>query len=399
MPPRVSRTVRTVTALGAVFVCALALVACGGGVPGNGVARVGDMVITKAQFDHWLTVANNSSAGAAPGQPKPPLPDPPSFSKCSAYLASTAPKPAAGQPALTAAQYKSQCQQQYNTLRDQVMGFLVTSDWVIGEAGDQHISVSDAAVTKQLNTITAQQFPKPGDFQKFLAQSGETLADLKFRVRLNLLSDKIRTKVTAAKGKVSAAAISKYYNANRSRFAQPERRDLRIILTKTQAQANQALAAIKHGQSFAAVAKKFSIDQASKAQGGALLGVIRGQQEATLDAAVFAAPLHALKGPVKTPFGFYIFRVQKVTPASQQTLDQAKLTIQQLLVSQGQQTALNSFVTTFKNKWRGRTTCRKSPSFVVAADCGNVPMPKPAASPTQVPQTQTPQTQSGSTAP
>ena len=64
--------------------------------------------------------------------------------------------------------------------------------------------------------------------------------------------------------------------------------------------------------------------------------VIRGQQEAALDAAVFAAPPHKLQGPVKTPFGFYIFQVQKITPATQQSLSQAKLTIQQRHVWFGQ---------------------------------------------------------------
>jgi foldase protein PrsA len=384
------------SALGAVFFVAVSLTACGGGVPGNGVAKVGDMVITKAQFDHWIGIANASSAGSLPGQTRPPVPDPPSFTQCVSYLQSTAPKPAKGQPAPTAAQFKGQCQQQYNTLRDQVMQFLVTSDWVIGEASDQGVSVTDKQVSTQLNTIVAQQFPKPADFQKFLSQSGETMADLQFRVRLNLLSDKIRTKVTGSKSKVSQADIANYYNQNKARFAQPERRDLRIILTKTQGQANAALGAIKHGQSFGKVAKRFSIDSASKAQGGVLLGVIRGQQEAALDAAVFAAPIHKLQGPVKTPFGYYVFEVQKITPASQESLAQAKLTIQQLLSSQRQQTALDTFVKNFRKKWRGRTTCRTSPNFVVAADCGNVPMPKTQTTPATPAPTPTPQgTQTG----
>lgn len=395
-----TRTIRILSALGAVFFSAVALAACGGGVPGNGVAKVGDMVITTPQFTHWLTVANASSAGALPGQARPPVPDPPNYARCVAYLQTTTPKPAKGQPAVTPAQFKTQCSQQYATLRDQVMQFLITSDWVIGEAGDQGVSVTNKQVSTQLNSIIAQQFPKPTDFQKFLTQSGETQADLQFRVRLNLLSDKIRTKVTNSKSKVSNADITNYYNQNKSRFAQPERRDLRIILTKTQAQANSALSQIRHGQSFGKVAKKASIDQASKAQGGVLLGVIRGQQEAALDAAVFAAPLHKLQGPVKTPFGFYVFEVQKITPASQQSLAQARTTIQQLLSSQRQQTALDSFVKNFRNKWRSRTTCRTSPSFVIAADCGNVPMPKattPSVAPTQTPtpQTGTPPPQSG----
>ena len=37
------------------------------------------------------------------------------------------------------------------------------------------------------------------------------------------------------------------------------------------------------------MAKKYSIDQASKAQGGKLLAVAKGQQEQALDKAVFGA--------------------------------------------------------------------------------------------------------------
>jgi foldase protein PrsA len=381
MRDRVSLKVRIAPALGAVVVSALALAACGGGVPGNGVAKVGDMVITQGQFTHWLTVANASSAGAVPGQPAPPLPDPPSFARCVAYQARTVPKPANGQPAVTNAQFKQQCQQQYGLLRNQVMQFLITSNWVIGEAVDQHVSVSDKQVRTQLNTIAKQQFPKPGDFQKFLQQSGETLPDLMFRVRLNMLSDKIRTKVTKAQSNVTDAQIANYYNQNKARFSQPERRDLRIILTKTQPQALKAKAAVTKGTPFAKVARQYSIDQASKSQGGTLLGVIRGQQEAALDTAVFGAPPHKLEGPVKTPFGYYIFMVQKTTPASQQSLDQSRQTIKQLLTSTNQQKALDTFVKGFQVKWRGRTNCRTSPTFVVAADCGNVPKPKPATVP------------------
>ena len=146
-----------------------------------------------------------------------------------------------------------------------------------------------------------------------------------------------------------------------------------MVLTKTKVNADQALKALRSSQNFKAVAKKYSIDQASKSQGGKLPDVTPGQQEKAFDAAIFKAQKGQLVGPVKTQFGYYVFNVTKITPPSQQTLQQARPTIKQLLASQGQQKALNSFVKDFQKKWKGQTNCRKG--FVIQL-CKNAPKPK-----------------------
>ena len=52
--------------------------------------------------------------------------------------------------------------------------------------------------------------------------------------------------------------------------------------------------------------------------------VSKGQQEKALDEAVFKAEPGEVYGPVKTQFGYYVFEVDKVKKASQQSLEQAK---------------------------------------------------------------------------
>src|SRR3712207_6271732 len=113
-----------------------------------------------------------------------------------------------------------------------------------------------------------------------------TEEDVLFRIRFQILSRKLQEHVTKGKDKVSDAQVKTYYDKNKQRFAQPERRDLRIVLTKDKAKADQAKSALDGGQSWKSVAKKFSIDQASKNQGGVLLAVAKGQQEPALDKAV-----------------------------------------------------------------------------------------------------------------
>jgi foldase protein PrsA len=394
----VTKLTRSIAALGAVFFAGIGLTACGSsGVPGDAVVQVGEQPITKETFNHWLSVAAASSAQTAAGKtaPKPVVPDPPSYTNCIAHLQATAPKPAKGQPKPTEAQSKAQCEQEYTALKQEVLGFLISSNWVLGEASDQGVKVSDAEVNKKFEELKKQQFPKEADFQKFLTNTGQTQKDLLLRVKLNLLSQKIQQKITKNGGqKPTEAQIQKYYNENKARFGQPEKRDLKIILTKTQAQAEKAKKEIESGKSFASVAKSSSIDPASKAQGGSLPGVVKGQEQKALDTAVFAAKTSVLGGPVKTPFGYYIFEVTTIHPPSAQTLAQVKSSIQQQLTAQQQQQALSKFVSGFKKKWEGRTDCRTE---YVVMDCKQYKAPKttPSATPptgTPVPQTSAPQT-------
>src|SRR3954470_14754986 len=266
-------------ALCAFFVLpALVLSACGSDVPGNSVAKIGDQSIQKATFEHWMQIAAVSQAGQTTNSaPKAQVPDAPDFTKCVAQKKATAPKPAKGQPEPTAAQLKGQCKQEYDTMKNQVLDFLIRSTWLDKEAGKQNVKVTDKDVQKQIDTAKKQAFQNPADWTKFLQRSGLTEADVFFQQRGTLLEQKITEKVTKDKTKVTDAQIAQYYDKNKSRFATPERRDLRIVLTKAQAQAQQAKTALQSGQSWTSVAKRYSVDQATKAQGGKLAGVAKGQ--------------------------------------------------------------------------------------------------------------------------
>jgi foldase protein PrsA len=361
-----------VLALGAFFVPAAIVAGCGGGVPGNAVAEVDGTAIEKDTYEHWLNVAAKSAG------PDSKVPVPPDFKDCIAQLKKTAAKPAEGQPKQTDADYKKQCQQQYDQLQEQVLGLLISFEWIEREAEDQGIKVTDAEVKKSFEEQKKQSFPKTADYEKFLKDSGQTNEDVMQRVRLDTLSQKIRDKVTKGKDKVTDQQIEDYYNKNKAQFAQPERRDLSIVLTKTEAKAKQAKAALQSGESFKSVAKQYSIDDASKAQGGKLPAVAKGQQEKAFDDAIFKARKGKISGPVKTQFGWYVFRVDKVTKPSQQTLAEAKPTIKQVLASQNQQKALDAFVKDFRKKWKEKTECRDE---FATQDCKNAPKPTPTPTP------------------
>jgi foldase protein PrsA len=195
-------------------------------------------------------------------------------------------------------------------------------------------------------------------------------------VKIDVLTQQVRQKIVAGRDKVSDAQIASYYAKNQARFAQPERRDLEVVLTKTKDKADQAKAEIDSGTAWSKVAKKYSIDQASKAQGGKLPGVAKGQQEKAFDDAIFGADKGKVIGPVKTQFGYYVFKVDSISKASQQNQQQAHDTILNIIRSQQEQDALNKFVADYQKRYTKKTDCAKD--FVISS-CKNAPKSKKGA--------------------
>jgi foldase protein PrsA len=358
------RPKRLISLLAASVFLPVLVAGCGNDVPSGAVAKVDDSVIKKEEFDHWLQAA-------AQGQQQTPggtivVPDPPDFTECIAAKKKAPAPPGSQKP--TDDQLKNQCQQEFDSLKQQVMQFLISAEWIEQEADARGIEVSDAEVQKQFEDQKKQSFPNEKQYQQFLKTSGQTEDDLLFRVKLDVLSTKVRDEIVQGTDDVTDDDIQKYYDDNKERFSQPERRDLNVVLTKTEAKANEAKQAIESGQSFKDVAKEFSIDQASKSQGGKLPAVAEGQQEKGFDDAIFSADKGELNGPVKTQFGWYVFEVTDVTPASQQSLDDAKETIRSLLKSQNEQQALDSFIKDFQDKYTKETQCADD---YVVQECDN----------------------------
>jgi hypothetical protein len=141
---------------------------------------VGSQAITGATYRHWETVAERDD------EPSP-----------------RHPRPSASQ------------------LLSQVMSFLISADWVIGEANALHIHLSPAVVSRKFNDLRRQQFPKRSEFTAFLKRTQQTVADLDLRVELNLLSQRIQKRVAAGhRGKrAQQHALMHFVSAFRAKWA------------------------------------------------------------------------------------------------------------------------------------------------------------------------------------
>jgi peptidyl-prolyl cis-trans isomerase D len=149
--------------------------------------------------------------------------------------------------------------------------------------------------------------------------------------------DQVRQKTAVPPGD-----IQRYYNDNIAQYQTPEQVRASHILLKTDGKdeatvkkrAEALLAQVKGGADFAALAKKESEDDGSKASGGDLGLFGRGRMVPEFETAAFAMQPGQTSDLVRSQFGFHIIRVIEKQPAQTRPLDEVRGQIQELLAQQ-----------------------------------------------------------------
>jgi foldase protein PrsA len=315
-----SRIRLNISVLPLALVAALLLAACGGGgssaedVPPGAIAVVGDKTVTKAEFDQLME--QQKKAAESKGQ---------TF-------------PQAGTP-------------EYEAVKGSVVkGLVEEREWEL-EGAAMGIKVTDQELETQLKQLKEQNgLTDEQKYQAELAKAGVTDAQVRDQLRIRILSNKIFEAVTKSVN-VSETDIANYYKQNSANYQQPESRDVRHILVKSESQAQDLYNQIKAGASFAALAKKYTQDQTSKAAGGKFTAY-KGRTVAPFDKFVFSAKTGELSKPIETQFGWHIIQtLSAVKPASETPLSQVHDPIKTTLTQQKQNTAMKNWIANLSTKY------------------------------------------------
>jgi foldase protein PrsA len=294
----------------------LLLSACGGGGGtaslGTGdVATVGSEKISKGQLEALLNRAKKS------------------------YEADKRPFPKPGT-------------REYNTLQGQAVSFLLQRAEFEQKAKDMGIDVSGSKVNDRIEKLKKQFYGGSNKrYEDALKKQGLTDDQAKEEVRAQLISEELYKKVTS-KVDVTDGQIAAYYNQNKSAYQQKESRDVRHILVspKQKALADQLYAQLSaaHEKNFAALAKKYSKDPGSAANGGKLT-ITRGQTVPPFDKTAFSLKKGELSHPVKTQYGWHIIQaLSDVRPPTTTPLSKVKDTIKQQLEQQKKNELMTKWV-------------------------------------------------------
>jgi peptidyl-prolyl cis-trans isomerase D len=185
---------------------------------------------------------------------------------------------------------------------------------------------------------------------------------------------------------VNEAEIKKYYDEHQPEFGTAEQRQAAHILITVSAQASEAdkqaararaekiLKEVRQSPGkFADLARQYSQDPGSAANGGDLGMFGRGVMAKPFEDAVFKLKPGEISGLVQTEFGFHIIKLLAVNPAKVEPLDAVKNTIIQRLKQQKAKDRFAELAEKFSN-----TAYEQSDTLKPAADLVKMPVQKSA---------------------
>ncbi|MDI6689813.1 MAG: peptidylprolyl isomerase [Actinomycetota bacterium] len=234
------------------------------------------------------------------------------------------------------------------TFKKNILDSMIEKELGIQEAKKQGIRVSEKEVESRYNQMK-KMFPSTKSFEEALKKAGLTPSKFKVRLREQLLMDKIWTKVT--KGiEVSEEEMAEYYEKNKNRFKEPEKVKTRHILLGSEKEAKDILKKLKDGEDFGELAKKYSMDKATKDQGGSLDWMAREQLAPEFADAAFRLNPGEISDVVKTQYGFHIIKLEEKKTEHQKSFEEVKDQAKQELLRERQTKKYQAWVKKLRKK-------------------------------------------------
>jgi parvulin-like peptidyl-prolyl isomerase len=231
----------------------------------------------------------------------------------------------------------------YATIKSQAVTLLVQQAEREEKAKNLGITIADSQIATRLAQIKKQYFQgKDSAYKAQLKKQGLSEAQVRSDIRAQLVSEALFKKVTGDV-KVTPAEIHQYYATHPTQYQQPESRQVRHILVKKKALADSIYAQLKGGGDFAKLAKKYSLDTVSAAQGGNY-NAIKGQSVAPFDKVAFALKTNEISKPVQTQYGWHVIQaLSAIKPAGRTPEKQATDQIRQQLLQTKRSAAVNEW--------------------------------------------------------
>jgi hypothetical protein len=294
---------RSVVAV-ATMLC-LGLAACGGTPENAVVIRIGGAAISRATVDHWASVIERHGAfGGFRGEP-------------------------------------------HGSARQRALALLISSNWLIGEAARQRVSLPDGAIDEALK----EREREGSGFLKHLHTTGQTLADVRLEMRAELAAEAIREELAGRASQISRREVADFYKQNRAQFSTPEQRVTDLIENLPSPAAATALVSrIGTGRRFAQRAYHERVTRSAR--------FLSTHEKVLVVDAIFAARPGVVSGPIMLNHRWAVFVVRKALPPAPQPFAKVRADVAKRLNVTRQHEVATRFDSEYIAYWRSRTICK-----------------------------------------
>lgn len=208
-------------------------------------------------------------------------------------------------------------------LRKRILDAMVDDKLILAQAILDSVTVTDDEVNRQLDNRIQNLIKQVGSQEKVEQMYGMSISKIRSEFRDDMRKQLIIEKEKQDKFgdlKVSPLEVRQFYEEYKDSLQQvPEEVTISHIFMipkpsgkareEAYAKAEALLDSLKHGADFAELAKKYSQDPGSAADGGDLGWAKRGQFVPEFEHAVYALKPGEISGIVETQFGFHIIQL------------------------------------------------------------------------------------------
>ncbi|BBG66101.1 peptidyl-prolyl cis-trans isomerase PpiD [Hydrogenimonas sp.] len=217
---------------------------------------------------------------------------------------------------------------------------LVKKHLLLQYAKKRGYKIPDSIVEREEKKIK-KAFGSQERFEAALKRSNLTYDEFKKELLNDLLMQKLYDK--EIKTDLTEEDLKEYYEKNKYKFKVPEKIKVRIIYVrndptdpkgheKALKRAQEALDKIKNGENFADIASKYS-NAMSRIKGGDMGFVHKGMLDEPIEKVAYSLKKGEVSDIVETPKGFYIIKLEEISPAVQLDFDQVKENLKKELKS------------------------------------------------------------------
>lgn len=217
---------------------------------------------------------------------------------------------------------------------------LVKKHLLLEYAKKRGYKIADSILDREEKKIR-KAFGSDENFEAGLKRANLTYDDFRRELRNDLLMQKLYDK--EVKVELDDEDLRKYYEKNRYKFKRPEKIKIRLIYVrndptdpkgreKALKRAKEAMEKIKGGEEFADVASKYS-NAMSRIKGGDMGFIHKGMLDEPIEKAAYSLKKGEISDIIETPKGFYIIKLEEISPAVQLKFDEVKKSLKKELVA------------------------------------------------------------------
>jgi peptidyl-prolyl cis-trans isomerase C len=218
-------------------------------------------------------------------------------------------------------------EKRWTEIRREELDKLIGQEILVQEARRLEIKVTPESVEAEVRKLQFR-FPSREAFLKAVKAQGLTLDEIRTGVERYLAIKQLSDREVRSKVSISDDQMRSYFDGHREQFTQPEQIRLRILLVgvdpsslsdgweKGRQKAQELADRAKKGEDFEALVRQFSDDTEFKARGGDTGLLHQGRLPyAELEPGAFAREVGSISEPVRTLYGYVVYRVEDKKPA------------------------------------------------------------------------------------